>query len=92
MEFQLSRHEISILIRHAACIGATITLTKLGHIRAYINLSQARKRYGRKNVDSWIGKELVSIRKDGDASAGYRLDVNELEAVSRAQDILRRFL
>ena len=74
MNILLTPLQLQTLLSYAAEMGAKLALSKTGHIRPYLKKSEAFKRYGRKNVEHWIGLGLITPRKDGNHSAAWRID------------------
>lgn len=89
MNIVLTPMQLQTLLCYAAEMGAKSALTKTGHIRPYLKKSEAFRRYGRKNVEYWIGLGLVTPRKDGDHSAAWRIDLMEIESVSKSYEAVR---
>lgn len=86
----LNHFQLCALLEYAAEIGALSALIHVGKIRPYLNKSQAKRKY--KDVEKWIDKGWVSVRKDGNHSAPLRIDRLELESVAKANDFIRRHL
>jgi hypothetical protein len=80
MDFQISSHQLKIIIQEAAEIGAIQALTKVGKLKPYLKKSEAFRKYGRANIENWVAKGLLTIRKDGDHSAVWRIDRMEVES------------
>ena len=83
---------LDILTRVFNCgaeLGAIQALIKTGRLRPYLKKSEAFRLFGRKHVEHWIDAGLITPRKDGDYSASWRIDRLEIEAVSKAIDLLR---
>jgi hypothetical protein len=76
---ELAETELSLLFSTAAELGATIAMIKTGQLKPYLTKSQAFRRYGRKHIEKWVSKGLLTVRKDGDHSAAWRLDLLEIE-------------
>ena len=76
------------LLRHlvsaSAEIGATIALTQSGKIKPFLSKAQAFRKYGRRNVEHWLNDGLLTIIKDGNHSACWRIDRVELELIQKA--------
>lgn len=68
-------------------LAAITALVKAGLLKPYLKKSEAFEIYGRKNIERWLLKGLVSPRKDGGHSAAWRLDRVELETVAKAVSI-----
>lgn len=84
---EIAETELSVLVSAAAQLGATIALVRTGHLKPYLTKSEAFRRYGRKNIEKWIGLGLLTIRKDGNHSAAWRLDLLEIEFLVAFQRI-----
>jgi hypothetical protein len=89
MDFEISTHQLKIIIQEAAEMGAILALTKVGKLKPYLKKSDAFRKYGRANVEHWIEKGIITIRKDGDHSAAWRIDRLEIEAIVKSIAILR---
>ncbi|WP_185214082.1 hypothetical protein [Sphingobacterium mizutaii] len=89
MNILLTLLQLQTLLSYAAEMGAKLALSKTGHIRPYLKKSEAFKRYGRKNVEHWIGLGLITPRKDGNHSAAWRIERMEIEAVSKSREAMR---
>ena len=88
MDITLSAQHLSTLLEQAAEMGAKLALSRLGHLKPYLKKSEAYRLFGRAKVENWIESGLVQPHKDGDHSAAWRLNRLELEAVSKANDVL----
>ena len=86
MQLTISQTELQVMLAKAAEIGATRALAAVGSIKPYLNKQEAFKLYGRSNVNRWLKEGLITPRKDGTASANWRLDRVELETVSKASN------
>ena len=89
MEIQISNHQLQILFKAAAELGAITALVHAGKIKPYLKKAEAFRLYGRKNIEHWINAGLVTPRKDGDHSACWRIDRLEAEALDKAYHILK---
>ena len=89
MDFLISPHQLKMIIREAAEMGAIQALTKAGKLKPYLKKSEAYRKYGRANIENWAEKGLITFRKDGDHSAGWRIDRMEVEAIVKSIDLLR---
>jgi hypothetical protein len=89
MEFQITAHQLRIVIQESAELGAILALNKVGKLKPYLKKSEAFRKYGRANVEHWIDNGMVTIRKDGDHSAAWRIDRLEIEAIVKSITILR---
>ncbi|RYZ21427.1 MAG: hypothetical protein EOP49_47050 [Sphingobacteriales bacterium] len=84
MDDQISIYTLHQILRLSAELGATIALIKAGHLKRYLNKSEAFKKYGRRNVEHWVADQQIKVLKDGDNSAAWRLDRIELEVLAKA--------
>lgn len=89
MDFIISSHQLKLIIRDAAEMGAIQALTKAGKLKPYLKKSEAFRKYGRANIEQWAEKGLITVRKDGDFSASWRIDRMEVEAIVKSIDLLR---
>lgn len=88
MNILLTRHQLGLLLKDAAEMGAKLALIKTGKIKPYLNKSEAFRLYGRKNVEHWIALGLITSRKDGNYSATWRIDRIEAEAIRKSIDAM----
>lgn len=86
MEIVLTQATLTALMADAAEIAVNSALSKAGLIKPFISKQDAYKAYGRAIVDRWILEGLVTPRKDGQASAKWRIDRAEIEAVAKASN------
>lgn len=84
----LSQAEFNRVLTHAAQLGAIIALVKCGKIKPFLSKNESFRLYGRKNVEGWIAEGLITIRKDGNHSASWRVDRVELEVIVISRQIL----
>lgn len=89
MDFQISDQQLKLVIQEAAEMGAVLALIKTGRIKPYLKKSEAFRKYGRANVETWIEGGQLTIRKDGGHSAAWRIDRLELEAVVKSIQLLQ---
>jgi hypothetical protein len=89
MNFQISAHQLKIIIQESAEMGAIMALTKAGNLKPYLKKSEAFRKYGRGNIENWAEKGLITIRKDGNHSAIWRIDRIEVEAIVKSAHLLR---
>jgi hypothetical protein len=89
MDFLISPHQLKLIIREAAEMGALQTLTRTGKLKPYLKKSEAFRKYGRANIENWAKNGLITIRKDGDHSAVWRIDRLEVEAIVKSFNLLR---
>jgi hypothetical protein len=88
MDYQLSSHQLSLIIQAAAELGAKAALAEAGKIKPYLTKAEAFRLYGRLNVERWIERGLITPRKDGDHSARWRIERLELDAIVLARRLL----
>lgn len=88
MPLLLEPFQLRIIIREAAEMGAMAALTRTGKLKPYLKKSEAFRKYERRQVEHWISEGYLTIRKDGDHSASWRIDRLELEATARASRLL----
>lgn len=89
MDFVITSHQLKMIIRESAEMGAIQALTKAGKLKPYLKKSEAFRKYGRANIEHWANEGLLTIRKDGDHSAHWRIDRLEVEAIVKATTLLR---
>lgn len=89
MDFQISSQQLKIIIQEAAEMGAILALTQVGKLKPYLKKSEAFRKYGRANIENWVQNGLITIRKDGNHSAGWRIDRSEVEAIAKSVILLR---
>ena len=77
--FQLER-----ILALGSELGAVTALVKSGKLKPYLKKSEAFRLYGRSNIENWINTGLITPRKDGEASAAWRLDRIEIEGLIKA--------
>lgn len=81
--------ETELLLQAGAELGATITLIETGRLKPYITKAEAYRRYGRKNIERWLEEGLLTPRKDGNHSAGWRINRLEAELIVKARFLLQ---
>jgi len=81
--------ERQLLLQVGAELGAMQALISTGKLKPYITKAQAFRLYGRKNIERWLNEGLLTPRKDGDHSAGWRIDRLELELIVKARFLLQ---
>ncbi len=89
MDIQISPHHLKLIVQKAAEMGAIQALTKAGKLKPYLKKSEAFRKYGRANIENWALTGLITIRKDGGNSAGWRIDRMEVEAIVNSIELLR---
>lgn len=77
------------MLQAGAELGAMIALIKTGQIKPYITKAEAGRLCGRKNIERWLDEGLLTPRKDGSHSAGWRIDRFELELIVKARFLLQ---
>ncbi|MDT3401265.1 hypothetical protein [Mucilaginibacter terrae] len=78
---ELPDFQFEEILALAAELGAVNALVQSGQIKPYLKKSDAYKRYGRKNIEHWLESGQITPRKDGDASAAWRLSRIEIETL-----------
>ena len=81
--------ERQLLLQAGAELGAIIALIKVGKLKPYITKAEAYRLYGRKNIERWLDEGLLTPRKDGYHSAGWRIDRLEAELIVKAHFLLQ---
>lgn len=81
--------QLTYILEQATGLATIETMIKLGHIKSYVNKSEAFRLYGRNNILSWMDQGLITPIKDGQYSAVYRMDRLDLEIISRSIQVLR---
>jgi hypothetical protein len=89
MDLTLSTQQLKLIIREAAEMGAIQALSKVGKLKPYLKKSEAFRKYGRANIENWAAKGLITVRKDGDHSALWRIDRLEVTAIAKSIDLLQ---
>jgi hypothetical protein len=89
MDFLISTHQLKLIVRESAEMGAIQALIKAGKLKPYLKKSEAFRKYGRANIEQWAERGLITIRKDGDHSAPWRIDRIEVEAIVRSIGLLQ---
>ncbi len=89
MTFEISPYQLKNIIREAAELGALMALTHTGKLKPYLKKSEAYRRFGQGKVDLWIAEGSITARKDGNASAAWRIDRIEIEAIVKGMEIWR---
>lgn len=77
------------LLQCAAELGALRALINMGQVKPYVTKAEAFRLHGRKNIERWLDQGLLTPRKDGDHSAGWRIDRFELELIVKARYLLQ---
>ena len=88
-EDRILPHHLPLFFKLAAELGATIALVKTRKLKPYLKKSEAFKIYSRNKVEYWIADGLITVRKDGDYSAAWRLDRIELELIHKAHQLIQ---
>jgi hypothetical protein len=89
MEFALSPHQLRAIVREAAELGGTLALIKAGKLKPYLKKSEAFRKYGRANIERWAAQGLITVRKDGEYSAVWRIDRLEVEVIVKSIALLQ---
>ncbi|MEN5196964.1 hypothetical protein [Sphingobacterium faecium] len=85
MNILLTPLQLQTLLRDAAEMGAKSVLTETGQIKPYLKRAAAFRRYGRKNVQHWIGLGLIASGKKKPTSKSWRIGRMEIEAVNKSR-------
>jgi len=67
----------------AAEAGARKALIDVGVISPTMNMTEAYRIFGRRNVDKWVRMGLVHKIKDGDKNHAVRIDRMEITGVAK---------
>jgi len=81
---EINPFQLKIIAQAAAELGAISALIRTGKVKPYLNKSEAFKAFGRAKVESWVREGLISVRKDGDYSAAWRIDRFEIELLAKS--------
>lgn len=76
-----------LIVQEAASIGAIVGLVRTGALKPYLKKNEAFRKFGRARVEGWIKSGIITIRKDGNHSAAWRINRLEIEAVASAEKI-----
>ncbi len=85
----MEQYLLTTIAEAAAELGAIQALVKAGRLKPYVTKAEAFRQYGRKNVEHWVEEGLLTIRKDGNHSAKWRIDRLELELIVKARLLLQ---
>lgn len=80
---------LTLIVEEAASIGAIIGLVRTGALRPYLKKTEAFRKFGRARVERWVETGMITIRKDGNHSAAWRIDRVEIEILASAEQIRR---
>jgi len=83
--------ELRALMVDAGTVAAKKALTDAGLVKATMSKRAAYKKYGQPTVDRWLKNGLIQPNRDNYGKFSFRLDANELEALSKA-DNRHRFI
>jgi hypothetical protein len=86
---EITDAQLLALISKAAELATVKTLIKTGNLKPYLKKSEAFRLYGRKQIEKWLNKGLLTPRKDGDHSASWRLDRLEIEILVHTIEMWR---
>jgi hypothetical protein len=86
--FFMEPHILTRVIDAAAELGAIQALVQTGQLKPYLKKAEAFRLYGRKQVEHWIAEGAITLRKDGDHSAAWRIDRMEVEVLAKVTDLL----
>jgi len=88
---EIPNFQLEQLLALGSELGSLTTLIQSGKLKPYLKKSEAFRLYGRKNIEHWTENGMVKPRKDGEASAAWRLERMEIEVLVKAI-ALRRIL
>ena len=81
---EIPTFQLEQILSLGAELGSVTTLIQSGRLKPYLKKSEAFRLYGRKNIEQWIERGVVTPRKDGNASAAWRLARMEIEVLVKA--------
>ncbi|MDR0266041.1 MAG: hypothetical protein LBJ04_22700 [Sphingobacterium sp.] len=81
-------HELAILLREAARLGASEALIQAGLSESHISKSKAYKLYGRTKVDKWISSGLVQFYQD-QPNSKCLISVSGLNAIIASESLVQ---
>lgn len=85
-DITIPRFVLANMLQDAAEIGAARALAESGALKPFLSKQDAYRMYGQSDVDRWIKEGLITPRKDGNASAKWRIDRVEIKAVATASN------
>jgi len=88
-EFTCSPLTLREIISESAALGAIMAMVATGSVKPYLKKTEAFRRFGRYRVEQWIYLGMVTVRKDGNHSAAWRIDRLEIEALASAEKLQR---
>ncbi|WP_255563122.1 hypothetical protein [Mucilaginibacter sp. 21P] len=71
---EINPFQLRLIAEATAELGALSALILTGQVKPYLNRSEAFKRFGRAKVENWVHMGLISVHKDGDHSAAWRIE------------------
>jgi hypothetical protein len=86
---EITDAQLLALVSKAAELATFKTLIETGKLKPYLKKSEAFRLYGRKHIEKWLNKGLLTPRKDGDHSASWRLDRLEIEILVHSIEMCR---
>lgn len=86
---EINPFQLKLIVEAAAELGALSALIRTGKIKPYLNKSEAFKMHGRAKVENWVRDGLLTIRKDGDHSAAWRIDRLQIELLAKSVIIFK---
>lgn len=87
---EISTAQLRLIIRESAELGAIIALTETGKLSPYLKKREAQRKYGKGKVEGWLASGQLTIRSDGNATAAWRIDRLEIEAIVRGLELWRQ--
>jgi len=84
---EITPFQLRLIAEAAAELGALSAMIQTGKVKPYLNKSEAFKSFGRATVENWIKAGMITVRKDGDHSATWRIGRFEIELLSKSQTI-----
>ena len=76
-----SETELIAVMSKVAEVTAIKVLTELNHIKPYMSIREAQRRYGASVVSRWLREGLIRYDQDG-PGAKCRISRSEIEAVA----------
>ncbi|MDB5008523.1 MAG: hypothetical protein JWP45_2916 [Mucilaginibacter sp.] len=91
MTITLDLHQLNVMLREAAQLGAKEALVQAGLLSRYLTKSTACEHYGRGTVEDWIKEGRIVAHKRGNNNSKVQLDRLELEALVKADELIVYF-
>jgi hypothetical protein len=86
---EINPFQLRMIAEASAELGALSALIKTGKVKPYLKKSEAFGIYGRASVENWIKDGLITVRKDGDHSAAWRIERFEIELLAKSLSIFK---